>query len=270
MQPHPITAVDLIVRDLERSAAFYTDHVGLPEVRVSADGRAAVLPAGPAVLRLREAPDAADGRWVPDDLQKGFRHIGFAVSDIDGRAAALRAQGVRFRLEPRDAHGGVRIAFFYDPDGVLLEFVQGRLSHHRVHDQGLVDAARGAPPSATPSFDHVAVTADDLGATIRTYADGLGFGVAGQLVRDDDPRGFLITYLHAGRTVLEVFTYAAAKRDSPWSAETRTAGFRNAVFTGEVDDIVRRLAQAGARRVSAQEGLLVDSDGFPFSVESAL
>ncbi len=119
MQPHPITAVDLIVRDLERSVAFYTDHVGLPEVRVSADGRDAMLPAGPAVLRLSEAPDAADGRWVPDDLQKGFRHIGFAVSDIDGRAAALRAQGVRFRLEPRDAHGGVRIAFCSDPDGVL-------------------------------------------------------------------------------------------------------------------------------------------------------
>ena len=114
------------------------------------------------------------------------------------------------------------------------------------------------------------MTVDDLDATIKTYADSLGFGVAGQLVRDDDPRGFLITYLHAGRTVLEVFTYAAAKRDSPWSAETCTAGFRNVVFTGEVDDIVRRLEQAGARRVSAQEGLLVDSDGFPLRVESAL
>lgn len=270
MQPHPITAVDLVVRDLERSVAFYTDHVGLPEVRVSADGRAAMLPAGPAVLRLREAPDAVDGSWVPDDLQKGFRHIGFTVSDIDGRAAALHAQGVQFRMEPTNAHGGVRIAFFYDPDGVLLEFVQGQLAHDRVHDQGLVDAARGAPPSATPSFDHVAVTVDDLDATIKTYADGLGFGVAGQLVRDDDPRGFLITHLHAGRTVLEVFTYAAAKRDSPWSAETRTAGFRNVVFTGEVDDIVQRLEQAGARQVSAQEGLLVDSDGFPLRVESAL
>jgi catechol 2,3-dioxygenase-like lactoylglutathione lyase family enzyme len=270
VQPHPIAAIDLVVRDLDRSVAFYTDHVGLPEARLSADGHAALLTAGPAVLRLREAPDAADGGWVPDDLQKGFRHIGFAVSDIDARAAALHAQGVRFRTEPKDAYGGVRIAFFYDPDGVLLEFVQGQLSFDRIHDQGLVDAARAEATPAAPSFDHVAVTVDDLDTTIRTYADGLGFGVAGQLIRDDDPRGFVITYLHAGRTVLEVFTYDEAKQDSPWSAQKPTAGFRDVIFTGEVDDIVRRLEQAGVRRVADEGALLVDSDGFPLRVETAL
>ncbi|HEX6507939.1 MAG TPA: hypothetical protein VF221_09930, partial [Chloroflexota bacterium] len=73
MQPHPIIAVDLVVRDLERSVAFYTGHVGLPDATVSADGRAALLPAGPTMLRLREAPDATDGGWIPNDLQKGFR-----------------------------------------------------------------------------------------------------------------------------------------------------------------------------------------------------
>jgi catechol 2,3-dioxygenase-like lactoylglutathione lyase family enzyme len=189
---------------------------------VSADGRTALLPAGPTMLRLREVPDAADGGWIPDDLQKGFRHIGFTVSDIDARAAALRAQGVRFRMEPKNAYGGVRIAFFYDPDGVLLEFVQGQLSYDRVHDQVLVDAARAVPPPATPSFDHVAVTVDDLEATVKTYA------------------------------------------------ETLTAGFRDVVFTGEVDDIVRRLEQADAGRLAAEGALLVDPDGFPLRVETAL
>ena len=273
VRSYPITAVDLVVRDLERSVAFYTDHVGLPEATVSADGRAALLTAGPAVLRLREASDAADGGWVPDDLQKGFRHIGFTVSDIDARAAALHAQGVRFRMEPKDAYGGVRIAFFYDPDGVLLEFVQGQLSYDRIHDQGLVDAAQAAATPdtpAAPSFDHVAVTVDDLDTTIKTYTDGLGFGVAGQLIRDDDPRGFVITYLHACRTVLEVFTYDEAKQESPWSAQQCTAGFRDVVFTGEVDDIVRRLEQSGVRRVADEGALLVDSDGFPLLVEAAL
>jgi catechol 2,3-dioxygenase-like lactoylglutathione lyase family enzyme len=270
VRSYPIAAVDLVVRDLERSVAFYTDHLGLPEATVSADGGAALLTAGPAVLRLREAPDAAGSGWVPDDLQKGFRHIGFTVSDIDARAAALHAQGVRFRMEPKDAYGGVRIAFFYDPDGVLLEFVQGQLSYDRVHDQGLVDEARAVGTPAAPSFDHVAVTVEDLVTTIKTYADGLGFGVAGQLIRADDPRGFVITYLHAGRTVLEVFTYDEAKHDSPWSAQTCTAGFRDVVFTGEVDDIVRRLERAGVRRVADDEALLVDSDGFPLRVETTL
>ena len=35
--------------------------------------------------------------------------------------------GVRFTLEPFDATGGVRIAFFKDPDGILIELVRGRL-----------------------------------------------------------------------------------------------------------------------------------------------
>jgi catechol 2,3-dioxygenase-like lactoylglutathione lyase family enzyme len=271
VRPHPITAVDLVVRDLERSVAFYVDQVGLPEATVSAAGREALLTAGPAVLRLTEAPDAADSGWVADDLQKGFRHIGFAVSDIDARAAALHAHGARFRMEPKDAYGGVRIAFFYDPDGVLLEFVQGPLSYDRVHDQELVDAAREAAAPAGPSFDHVAVTVDDLDATIKTYADALGFGVAGQLIRDDDPRGFVITYLHAGRTVLELFTYDEPKQDSPWSAQKYAAGFRDVVFTGEADDIVRRLEQAGVRRLADEDegALLVDSDGFALRVETA-
>lgn len=269
VQPHPINAVDLVVRDLDRSVEFYTSHIGLPAATVSADGRTAELPAGPAVLRLREAPDAADAGWVPDDLQKGFRHIGFKVSDIDERSAALHDQGVRFKMEPRNSPSGLRLAFFYDPDGVLLEFTQGTLSYHRVHDQRLVDAARAVPPPAQPTFDHVAVTVEDLDTTIKTYADGLGFRVAGQIIRDEDPRGYRITYLHAGRTVLEVFTYTAAKQDTPWSAQTPMTGFRNLVFTGEVDDIVRRLEQEGARRVSAQEELLVDPDGFPLRIETA-
>lgn len=285
MQPHPITAVDLVVRDLDRSVAFYTGHVGLPEATVSSGGRTALLHAGPTVLRLTEAPEAADGGWVPDDLQKGFRHIGFTVSDIDARAEALHAQGVRFRMEPTDAYGGVRIAFFYDPDGVLLEFVQGHLSYDRVHDRRLVDAARTVPPPQTPTFDHVAVTVDDLETTVRAYTGGLGFGVAGQLIRDDDPRGFVITYLHAGRTVLEVFTYTEAKQDSPWRAQTLSAGFRDIVFTGGTDVtgtagagtddggadvLMRRLEQAGACRIGAGESLLLDPDGFPLRLEAAL
>jgi catechol 2,3-dioxygenase-like lactoylglutathione lyase family enzyme len=269
MQQHPITAVDLVVRDLDRSVAFYAGHMGLPDATVSARGRTAVLDAGPAVLRLREDRDAADSGWVPDDLQKGFRHIGFTVSDIDARAAALHEQGVPFRLEPKDAYGGVRIAFFFDPDGVLLEFVQGQLSYDRVRDQRLVDASRAVPPPATPTFDHVAVTVGDLETTVRTYADGLGFGVAGQLIRDDDPRGFVITYLHAGRTVLEVFTYAEPKQDSPWRAEPVAAGFRDVVFAGDAEDIVRRLDQAGASRLAAGGALVLDPDGLPLRVEAA-
>jgi catechol 2,3-dioxygenase-like lactoylglutathione lyase family enzyme len=271
--PHPITSVDLVVRDLDRSVDFYTRQVGLPAAAVSGPDRTAVLSAGPATLRLREVPGAAGSGWIPDDLQRGFRHVGFGVSDIDERSARLRRQGVPFRLDPTDAYGQVRIAFFYDPDGVLLEFVQGHLAYDRVHDDGLVRAAAAADAPQGPRFDHVATTVTDLDAAITAYRDALGFGVAGQLIRDDDPRGFVITYLHAGRTVLEVFSYRPDKQDSPWQADPPAAGFRDVAFAagsaGAAADLARRLEQAGARPVPGHDGLYLDRDGLALRVEAA-
>lgn len=272
MRPHPITSVELVVRDLDRSVDFYTRQVGLSGAEISAHDRTAVLPLGPASLRLREITDAGSGGWVPDDLQRGFRHLGFAVKDIDERAAALRGQGVPFRMDPKDAYGNVRIAFFYDPDGVLLEFVQGHLSYDKVHDEELVRAARAVAAPDAPRFDHLATTVTDADAAIHAYREALGFGVAGQLIRDDDPRGFVITYLHAGRTVLEVFSYTAAKQDSPWRADPPAAGFRDVVFAGEsaedAEDLACRLEQAGARRLPGDRNLFLDPDGLALRLET--
>jgi catechol 2,3-dioxygenase-like lactoylglutathione lyase family enzyme len=277
LPPNPITAVDLTVRDLDRSVDFYTRLVGLSLLDTTdgsgapggADGRRhAVLSAGPVEVRLREVPGAADSGWLPDDLQRGFRHVGFKVTDIDARAAVLREQGVQFRMAPTDAHGQVRIAFFYDPDGVHLEFIEGQIAYDEIGDQALVDAERRLPAPDAPRFDHVALTVTDLAATTDLYGSALGFGVAGRLVRHDDPRGFLITYLRAGSTILEVFTYALAKRDSPWRAAPVPAGMRDVAFAGDAADLVRRLEAGGARRVDG-DGLLVDPDGLPLLVEEA-
>lgn len=277
MPPNPITAVDLTVRDLDRSVDFYSRLVGLPLLGTTdgggapdgADGRrSAVLAAGPVSLRLREVPGAADSGWLPDDLQRGFRHVGFKVTDIDARAAALLEQGVEFRMKPTDAHGGVRIAFFYDPDGVHLEFIEGQIAYDEIDDQALVDAERRLPAPDAPRFDHVALTVNDLAVTTDLYRSALGFRVAGRLVRHDDPRGFLITYLRAGSTVLEVFTYALEKVDSPWRARPAPAGMRDVAFAGDGADLVRRLEAGGARRADGDR-LLVDPDGLPLLVEEA-
>jgi catechol 2,3-dioxygenase-like lactoylglutathione lyase family enzyme len=278
LPPNPITAVDLTVRDLDRSVDFYTRLMGLPLLQTTdgsdlSDGgdgsRRAVLSAGAVALRLREVPGAADSGWLPDDLQRGFRHVGFKVSDIDARAKALRERGVEFRMDPTDAHGGVRIAFFYDPDGVHLEFVQGQIAYDEIDDQALVDAERRLPAPDAPRFDHVALTVTDLAATTDLYRSALGFGVAGRLVRHDDPRGFLITFLRAGSTVLEVFTYALEKGDSPLRAGPVPVGLRDVAFAGDAADLVRRLEAGGTRRVDG-DGLLVDPDGLPLLVEEAV
>lgn len=126
MQPHPIHFVDLTVRDLDRSVDFYRRHLDLvpvPAVRTAAEEgqQGQWLAAGPAVLRLTEAGTGARASdWRPDDLQRGFRHIGFTVSDLDERAAGLSDAGARFHKEPKDVPGNVRITFFFDPDGAVV------------------------------------------------------------------------------------------------------------------------------------------------------
>jgi catechol 2,3-dioxygenase-like lactoylglutathione lyase family enzyme len=180
---------------------------------------------------------------------------------------------VRFHLEPLDATGGVRITFFYDPDGVLLEFIQGRLDHHKVWNTDIVDEVRARPTPARPTFDHVAMTARDHAATVDFYRSTLGFDVGGQLFLDDDPRGFEITYLHAGETVIELFTFAAEKSPSPWSTDETTIGFRHVGFGGEElsgatrHEVVGRLAEYGAAAVADSPcPLLLDRDDFPLRI----
>lgn len=271
MPVSPIRFVTLHVSDLDRSLDFYTrllDLTPVPGPEEAPDGREAWLSAGPTVLRLHEVPGGRAGDWTADDLQKGFRHIGLKVADLDRRVAVLHDEGVRFHLEPLDAAGGVRIAFFYDPDGVLLEFVQGDLRYDEVHDADLVAAERARPTPTAPRFDHVAVTVERLQDTLDFYGAALGFGVAGRLFQPHDPRGFEITYLHAYGTVLEVFTYSADKRDSPWRDDPDLLGFRAVGVTEpDADAMAGRLTGAGAGSVSDKPCLLADPEGFPILVE---
>ncbi|MET0909402.1 MAG: VOC family protein [Ilumatobacteraceae bacterium] len=274
MPVHPIRFVDLNVTDLDRSVDFYTRHLELPVIDTSQfEGDAAWLDGGPVVIRLHRTVDATPSRWVADDLQLGFRHFGFSVTGLDERAELLHDAGVRFHLEPLDATGNVRITFFFDPDGVLLEFIQGHLDHHEVWNADIVEEVQARPLPARPTFDHVAMTARDHDSTVDFYRSTLGFDVGGRLFLTDDPRGFDITYLHAGETVIELFTFADDKSPSPWSADETTIGFRHVGFDPKqsrdatLDEVVDRLAEQGATPVADSTcTVLLDRDGFPLRI----
>jgi catechol 2,3-dioxygenase-like lactoylglutathione lyase family enzyme len=270
----PIRFVDVNVTDLDRSVDFYTRHLELPIIDTpQLDANEAWLDGGPVVIRLHRV-DGKPSRWVADDLQLGFRHFGFSVTGLDERADLLHEAGVPFHLEPRDATGNVRITFFFDPDGVLLEFIQGHLDHHKVWNVDIVEHVQARPAPERPTFDHVAMTTRDHDATVDFYRSTLGFDVGGQLFFEEDPRGFEITYLHAGETVIELFTFAEEKSPSPWSAAETMIGFRHVGFDagetggGSVDDVVGRLAQHGATLVADSPcPVLLDRDGFPLRIE---
>jgi hypothetical protein len=71
--------------------------------------------------------------------------------------------------------------------------------------------------------------------------------------------------------VLEVFTYAAPKQDSPWRPDADLLGFRAIGLTDpDPDALIARLAAAGAKPVSAASPcLLTDRNGVPLLVEGA-
>lgn len=197
-------------RDLERSAAFYGDLLGFDEV-TSAPGTRCFAAGAVRVLVTEVGPGGDLGGWVNDDLQGGIRHFGMKVGDIDARVRDLAAAGVTVLSPPADVLGDVRIAFFLDPDGARLEFVQGNLHYQHVYAPDLAAAESLVAPGERPRFDHVAVTVEDLPAALDTF----GYPVIGEIRHHDDPRGFLMTYLQAGPAVLEVFSFDVPVRPRP-------------------------------------------------------
>jgi catechol 2,3-dioxygenase-like lactoylglutathione lyase family enzyme len=179
-----IAGVEIGVRDLRAAEAFYGGLLGAPP-----DER----------LALVELPDGRPGGWVDDDRQLGVRHLAFYVADVDAEAERLRAAGVELTLEPTSATGDVRLAFFRDPDGTLLELLSGPPRYHRTWSPELAERERAALPAPGdgPRLAHLAVTVADLDAAL----DG---DVIGQLFLDDD--GMVITFLD-GPLPLELFSY---------------------------------------------------------------
>jgi catechol 2,3-dioxygenase-like lactoylglutathione lyase family enzyme len=260
--------------DIDRTVDFYRsllDFAPIEDVPWPAAKGVHWLSAGPVLLKVVEAGHGDLGGWRNDDLQRGLRHIGFKVGNVDHRAERVRDAGVAFTVEPTDAVGGVRLCFFDDPDGTRLEFIDGHLTYHEVASSELADrervAAERRPKEARPAFDHVATTVADLDATLAYYRDSLGYEVIGQLRHDRDPRGFLITYLQAGPGVLEVFSFVAPTTVGVAPPDDARLGLRGVgLGTDDPDAFVRRLTALGGRADgdapdTASGPVVVDSDG---------
>jgi catechol 2,3-dioxygenase-like lactoylglutathione lyase family enzyme len=115
--------VNLTVRDLDRSIAFYTDLLDL-HVRwkgpIDADRLGAHVGDDDGYLALFEA--TTDGEVDHDYTRPGVNHFGFVVRDLDDARRRLEHLGATVHLEG-DYDPGRRI-YFLDPDGYEVELVE--------------------------------------------------------------------------------------------------------------------------------------------------
>jgi catechol 2,3-dioxygenase-like lactoylglutathione lyase family enzyme len=250
------------VASLERSLDFYCGVLGCRVAGGKAphggSGRHALLSSEGRSLMLELVVRPEPSVWVNDDLQCGIRHVAFKVDDVDGWAARVKDAGARFTMEPRDATGGVRIAFFLDPDGAHIELVQGNVRYSHPWSEELIAAERATPAPASPRFDHVAISVADLERTLAFYRRRAGAEVIGQLRVGEDPRGFLITYLRLGTgpAILEVFSFDIPMLRNPWQPRRKPAGLLRIA-----------LSAGGPVDAAGPDGdVVLDPDGTPLEI----
>ena len=123
--------VDLVVSSIERSLPFYSELLGplgyhsVGEV-VGERGETIWYLSGPGTaVGLRQAQSESEPY---DRYRIGLHHLAFEAdsrSEVDERAAWLRARGVEVESEPQEYTylPGYYAVFFYDPDGLKLEIV---------------------------------------------------------------------------------------------------------------------------------------------------
>jgi lactoylglutathione lyase len=118
----------LRVGNLDRSIAFYTEVLGMRELRRND------YPDGKFTLAFVGYQDEADGavlelthNWDTDayDLGNGYGHIAVEVPDAYAACEQVKARGGRVVREAGPMkHGSTVIAFVEDPDGYKIEFIQ--------------------------------------------------------------------------------------------------------------------------------------------------
>jgi catechol 2,3-dioxygenase-like lactoylglutathione lyase family enzyme len=133
--------IGIAVRDLAGMVKFYADILGfrhVSEVNVPADKSQSngLSPDGCTVVRLQSsygerikllaAPStgaAMHERWLL--ARAGLAYITLIIEGIDDWCARLKAKGVKLASDaPVENRPGLRVLFFQDPEGNVLELVE--------------------------------------------------------------------------------------------------------------------------------------------------
>ena len=117
--------VAVTVKDVEKSVLFY-DKIGFKVIRkLDSDTMKIVFVGnGLAELELFEPKKGANAISPLGELETGIKHIAFHVDNIDTAVKEFEENGIKFTTEIRRRGDRANI-FFSDPDGTVLQLLQG-------------------------------------------------------------------------------------------------------------------------------------------------
>ena len=135
--------INIVVSDLEKARDFFllfgfrecsfselsgewiSSLVGLEDVR--ARYVALTLPGSNTNIELIEytSPKSERDSQLSKANQIGFRHLAFAVDDIEAKVRRLTETGIAFLSPVRTYEkSGKKLVYFHGPDGILLELAE--------------------------------------------------------------------------------------------------------------------------------------------------
>ncbi len=113
------------VNDVERSARFYQDALGLAISRRHTSPRGAQLvflatPNSDEEIELCQMPPGA----IPVQVQSDLTHLAFEVENLEAFTAELKSKGYELSDGPTKTGSGSWIAFIDAPEGYEVELIQ--------------------------------------------------------------------------------------------------------------------------------------------------
>ena len=112
------------VNDLEKTAAFYKDVLGLKEISRHSSPRG-------STLAFFKAPDSEEQIEIchypksgPVVVQADLTHIAFEVDDLEAFAKETAAKGYPLSDGPTVTSSGSKIAFIDGPEGYEFELIE--------------------------------------------------------------------------------------------------------------------------------------------------
>jgi catechol 2,3-dioxygenase-like lactoylglutathione lyase family enzyme len=137
--------IGIQVRDVERSARFYEEHLGFERLSRFSKSEPYVqrlvgypgatleiallaIPGTEVQLEILEYRGVEAAPVDPATANPGTAHFSLFVDDVDELYERLRAQGVEFVSEVQTSTAGpvagARLVYMKDPDGIRVELVQ--------------------------------------------------------------------------------------------------------------------------------------------------